>query len=231
MKKLIVMMTILALSACGAKELEFTGLNGANGADGASITGAPGADGKDGVGQPGADGFNSLIAFTKLSSETEVCQSGSGFLFSAGLDINRNGALELEEIAESSIAVVCDGAAGLDGLQGEVGPAGRDGQDGIGLPGAPGADGRDGQDSTVPGPVGPAGAGGATLTSYTVGCGCTSLGDGFYASDGSSYVNLYTSSTCKSSGWVTKLSNTDEVYLTGSLMFFWEEPKVFKVKF
>ena len=147
MKKLLVMLGILLLTAsCGSEQIEFTGVDGRDGVDG--------VDGVD-----GRDGFNSLVTFTRLDTETEVCESGSGFLFASGLDLNRNGVLDMEEIIESTVSAVCDGIpgpqgpvgpmgpqgpVGAQGPQGVVGPQGETGPQGeqgiAGLPGSPGQD-------------------------------------------------------------------------------------------
>ena len=252
MKKLTIVLTFLAMATavaillagagCGTKSVEFTGLDGANGASG--VNGTDGVDGVDGApGAPGADGYNALITFTRLQSEVEVCKSGSGFLFASGLDLNRNGTLDTEEIIESSIAVVCDGAAGEQGPQGEVGPAGRDGVDGEngqdGTPGEPGAPGETGPEGPQgpagdQGPVGPAGDGGATLTSFTLTTTCVSIGEGLFASKTSSNVaEIFNDHECHTGDRVAQLSKgSDEVFMAGNVMFIVDGSlKLYKVTF
>ena len=242
MKKILLVFGIFLLAACGTQQVEFTGLDGANGTDG--IGGTNGNDGAN-----GADGFNALITFTRLGAETEVCKSGSGFLFASGLDLNRNGTLDTAEIIESSIAVVCDGAAGEQGPQGEVGPAGRDGIDGEngqdGQDGTPGEDGQDGAPGDAgpegpqgpageQGPVGPAGPGGASLVSFTLASTCQDVGGGLFASKTSSNVaELFDDSDCRTGDRVAQLSKgSDEVFMLGNLMFIVDgSVKLYRVTF
>ena len=89
----------------------FNGNDGLNGTDG--ITGPPGADGQngndgaDGIngqngtnGLDGADGLNSLIDLVEEAAG-ENCKSG-GLRVNSGLDDNRDGILQLEEIDDFS---------------------------------------------------------------------------------------------------------------------------------
>ena len=81
------------------------GLDGVNGSDGApGIPGIDGLSGDDGVdGQDGADGLNSLIS---LVNETagDNCEHG-GLRVNSGLDDNRDGVLQSEEI--DTFSLIC----------------------------------------------------------------------------------------------------------------------------
>jgi len=81
MKRLVVILGIFFLVACGVQEVEFRGIDGTDGIDGID----------------GIDGLNSLVTFTALNSEAEICDSGSGYMFSSGLDANRNNILDVVE--------------------------------------------------------------------------------------------------------------------------------------
>lgn len=88
--------------------------------------GAPGGQGPEGPegpgglpGQPGDDGegFNSVTDIN-IEPAGPNCAHG-GFRFDVGLDLNRNGILDPDEITDTSYA--CNGAPGADGADGENG--------------------------------------------------------------------------------------------------------------
>jgi hypothetical protein len=66
----------------------------------AACEGDDGLDGIDGV--DGSDGFNSLIAFRDIPKGDAVCLGG-GTAVDSGLDTNRNGVLDPEEVQSSEI--------------------------------------------------------------------------------------------------------------------------------
>jgi hypothetical protein len=67
------------------------------------LTGRPGKD--------GVDGYTSLLSL----GAADLCVNG-GNVFSSGLDLNRDGSLQLEET--QAVAVVCNGRDGTDGNDG-----------------------------------------------------------------------------------------------------------------
>ena len=74
------------------------GQDGVNGSDG--VSGIPGVDGQNGNdGQDGANGTNGLNSLIELVNETsgDNCEHG-GLRVNSGLDDNRDGILQLEEI-------------------------------------------------------------------------------------------------------------------------------------
>jgi uncharacterized protein (TIGR02145 family) len=141
------------------------------------------------AGSQGEDGNLTLVNTTTEAAGTNCATGGVKLEF--GVDINRNGTLETEEIATGLTKYVCNGAAGPQGSAGSAGPAGAAGPQGVagaagaqgaqglqGVPGPAGAAGAQGQQG-VPGPAGPAG-------SFQNG---NNLGDILYW-NGSSWVTL-----------------------------------------
>jgi len=77
--------------------------------------GAPGPPGEPGEpGEPGDPGFDSLIE-TMIEPPGENCEFG-GLKIETGLDLNRNGMLDPDEVQET--AYVCNGAEGEKGVKG-----------------------------------------------------------------------------------------------------------------
>ena len=104
------------------------------------------------AGSQGEDGNLTLVNTTTEAAGTNCATGGVKLEF--GVDINRNGTLEPEEIATGLTKYVCNGAAGPQGSAGSAGPAGPAGPQGVaGAAGAQGAQGLQG----VPGPAGAAG--------------------------------------------------------------------------
>ena len=93
-----------------------SGLNGTNGTDGQDgIDGANGTDGQDGIdGVNGTDGISAL-AVTNPELEGSNCING-GIRIDVGMDTNRNGTLDSDEIEETSY--LCNGSDGLNGVNG-----------------------------------------------------------------------------------------------------------------
>ena len=87
-KPLLSILVLLSLGACSGDD----GSNGTNGVD-------------------GANGANSLIAQTELSETDERCSAG-GFVTESGVDRNQNGALDDDEIENTS--VTCNGEDRVD---------------------------------------------------------------------------------------------------------------------
>ncbi|MDA8660063.1 sulfatase-like hydrolase/transferase [Luminiphilus sp.] len=87
-KLLLSILALLSLGACSGGD----GSNGTNGVD-------------------GANGANALIAQTELSDTDERCSAG-GFVTESGVDSNQNGALDDDEIENTS--VTCNGEDGAD---------------------------------------------------------------------------------------------------------------------
>jgi len=110
----------------------------------AGATGSAGANGLTGLaGAPGATGPSGLTALVQMSPEAAGahCASG-GTQVAAGTDANANGTLDTAEA--TSIAYVCNAAAGAAGANGTNGTNGGTGATGAnGANGANGADGRD----------------------------------------------------------------------------------------
>ncbi|MEY2692731.1 MAG: hypothetical protein RIT03_1121 [Bacteroidota bacterium] len=119
------------------------------------------------AGPQGEDGNLTLVNTTTEAAGTNCATGGVKLEF--GVDLNRNGTLETEEIATGLTKYVCNGAAGPQGTAGTAGPAGPAGPQGVaGVAGAQGAQGIQG----VPGPTGAAGpqgtAGNNGLSAYQV---------------------------------------------------------------
>ena len=105
------------------------------------------------AGPPGEEGNLTLVNTTTEAPGTNCVTGGVKLEF--GVDLNRNGTLEPEEIATGLTKYVCNGAAGPQGSAGSAGPAGPAGPQGVaGAAGAQGAQGIQG----VPGPAGAAGS-------------------------------------------------------------------------
>jgi hypothetical protein len=118
-------------------------------------------------GSQGEEGNLTLVNTTTEAAGTNCATGGVKLEF--GVDLNRNGTLETEEIATGLTKYVCNGAAGPQGTAGTAGPAGPAGPQGVaGVAGAQGAQGIQG----VPGPTGAAGAQGTAgnngLSAYQV---------------------------------------------------------------
>lgn len=77
-------------------------------------------------GDRGSDGLKSLIDIDKATVSMDICESGEGTIFKAGIDLNNNDILDSDEIKNYSI--ICDGAKGQIG---ETGPSGLDGKNGL----------------------------------------------------------------------------------------------------
>lgn len=105
--------------------------NGRDGVPGSAGTTA-GAAGSQGTAGPSGDsGFTGLIR-TNVESASTRCSAG-GLRVSVGIDANRNGVLDDNEVSSSD--VVCNGfagATGATGASGASGAAGTTGADGIG---------------------------------------------------------------------------------------------------
>lgn len=101
-----------------------------------------------GTAGPQGEGGNLTLVNTTTEAAGTNCATG-GVKLEFGVDINRNGNLEPEEIATGLTKYVCNGAAGPQGSAGSAGPQGV-----AGAAGAQGAQGIQG----VPGPAGAAGA-------------------------------------------------------------------------
>lgn len=112
-------------SAMGWAVVDLTGLDGVNGTDG--IDGLPGIPGEPGPsGEDGNDGLDGLTAIAITSDEAPGinCENG-GVRIEVGLDVNRNGSLDIIEVDEESY--ICNGADGLDGANGVNGSNGTNG--------------------------------------------------------------------------------------------------------
>ncbi|MEN9324228.1 MAG: hypothetical protein RL699_2008 [Bacteroidota bacterium] len=105
------------------------------------------------AGPQGEEGNLTLVNTTTEAAGTNCATGGVKLEF--GVDLNRNGTLETEEIATGLTKYVCNGAAGPQGTAGSAGPAGPAGPQGVA--GAAGAQGPQGLQG-VPGPTGVAGA-------------------------------------------------------------------------
>lgn len=176
---------LLVLSACEEGTPGPQGPQGPAGAEGPP--GAPGAEGPAGPqGEPGAPGATGpqgpqgppgpaggpegppgLTALVRTDSEPsgENCAQ-AGVVVETGIDLNRNGQLEDEEVDTSLTRYVCNGAQGLmgpEGPQGAMGPQGLRGEQGVqgptGLQGETGMQGDRGPEGPA-GAVGPAGPAG-----------------------------------------------------------------------
>ncbi|MCX6183720.1 MAG: hypothetical protein NTX74_01455 [Flavobacterium sp.] len=112
-------------------------------------------------GSQGEEGNLTLVNTTTEAAGTNCATGGVKLEF--GVDLNRNGTLETEEIATGLTKYVCNGAAGPQGSAGSAGSAGPAGPQGVA--GAAGAQGLQG----IQGVVGPAGAQGAQGTPGTPG--------------------------------------------------------------
>lgn len=207
MKKILSIICLtLTLAACGTEKVTLTS----------------GTDGRDGIdGTNGQDGFNSLLTITQLNAEQEVCETGGGILVAAGLDLNRDGQLQTEEITPATLVAVCSGTPGPQGPQGPVGPAGEQG-----LTGATGEQG----------PQGPAGGNAGSLASFSITETCQDIGDGFFAKKNGSNANVYSAAGCNNDDKVASLGQSaDEVFATGNLIFLVQgsssDLKLFKVTF
>lgn len=98
-----------------SEQVVCNGVNGTNGSDG--------ADGSDGAnGTNGSDGYSTVFSLTRVDTNLEACEAGSGLQINSGLDTSRNTTLEPSEIQQSQI--LCDGR---DGAVGAAGPAGSNG--------------------------------------------------------------------------------------------------------
>ena len=93
-------------------------------------------------------GLHAAARVTAVSSGSQCQAGGSSIEF--GLDENRNGALDNQEV--STTVLVCNGSAGPQGPQGAQGPQGVPGPQGAtgaqGAPGTPGAPGNRGSNGT-----------------------------------------------------------------------------------
>lgn len=85
--------------------------------------GANGESGEDGT--DGRDGYSTLFSVNRVSLGLGACASGAGLQINAGLDINRSGALDADEIETAQI--LCDGPEGVAGAPGAGGAPGSDG--------------------------------------------------------------------------------------------------------
>lgn len=109
-----------------------TGATGATGATGpagpAGPTGPTGATGSTGAtGLAGSDGLSTLVKLTAESAGSN-CANG-GTMITAGMDTNRNGALDALEVVSTSY--VCGGANGTNGTNGINGSNGTSGTNGL----------------------------------------------------------------------------------------------------
>ena len=109
---------------------------------------------ESGSGTSGDNGYNALIALTSIAAGG-VCAAG-GQSLSIGLDSNRDGNLDADEVTDTKN--ICHGETGAQGAIGAAGPQGPAGETGpagsagpAGPPGDPGPQG-------LQGPAGPAGA-------------------------------------------------------------------------
>lgn len=96
-----------ANGAIGATGLQgITGITGTIGMPGISgVTGQVGASGQNGVtGSTGQNGYNA--AFSETSADHTACPSG-GTIINMGIDINRDGILQSNEILQ--VTIVCNG--------------------------------------------------------------------------------------------------------------------------
>jgi len=113
----------------------------------------------------GADGKTAVVRVAPESAGAN-CVSG-GVAVQTGLDANRNGSLDTDEVDASQTRYVCQGPAGAAGATGSAGPAGGGGSNG--------ADGTDGTNGTN-GSSGSGGPNGAhalsTLTAEPAGANC-----------------------------------------------------------
>lgn len=111
---------LVMINACSVD-----GKGGKNGDPG--IPGVPGHNGHDGNnGNDGSDGLNSLASLIDILPGI-TCPNG-GTLFSVGLDVNRDDALEPTEIQQASY--ICNGLNGNNGNDGHDGSDGHDGTNG-----------------------------------------------------------------------------------------------------
>lgn len=104
-------------------------------------------------GSQGEEGNLTLVNTTTEAAGTNCATGGVKLEF--GVDLNRNGTLETEEIATGLTKYVCNGAAGPQGTAGSAGPAGPAGPQGVagaagaaGVAGAQGAQGAQGTPGT-----------------------------------------------------------------------------------
>jgi len=102
--------TLLFLALCGCAPDNQYGVPGATGASG-------------GNGSNGDNGYSAV--FTTTAADLGQCPAG-GFVFLAGIDINRNGVFDLTD-ANPQAAIVCNGTAGTNGSDGQDGSDGSDG--------------------------------------------------------------------------------------------------------
>lgn len=80
----------------------------------------PGLVGTDGVGQPGAAGADGLSpAFSTAAPPAGVCP-GPGTMIQMGLDRNRNGRLDTDEVDVKLTRYLCDGVNGPAGASGKA---------------------------------------------------------------------------------------------------------------
>ena len=103
MKKLVILVGLLTLVACGKKT--------------ETIIGEPGKDGKDGI-----------STGVEILQSANGCSNG-GITIKTYLDYNVNSSLDLDEPVKQT-AVVCNGVDGQDGQDGADGQDGQDGQNG-----------------------------------------------------------------------------------------------------
>ena len=143
------------------------GVAGAQGATGpAGAQGATGATGPSGpAGSDGADGAIGPAGYASLTQLLPEPAGGNcnkgGQLIRTGLDVNRNGVLEVGEYTSSQY--LCNGDRGATGAQGPTGAIGPQGETGpIGPTGADGADGEIGFSSLLQVLAEPAGSNCAT---------------------------------------------------------------------
>ncbi|WP_445381220.1 DUF7151 family protein [Robiginitalea sp. IMCC43444] len=112
------LLTVLICLSC-TKETIIQGQPGPQGIQG--IQGVKGDAGEDG--QDGQDGNNTVVSAVTIDPGT-TCLNG-GFEIFFGLDINKNGLLDQDEVEGSEI--VCNGQNGTDGQDGTDGQNGSDG--------------------------------------------------------------------------------------------------------
>ncbi|HVK60357.1 MAG TPA: hypothetical protein VM432_02355 [Bdellovibrionales bacterium] len=84
--------------------------------------GEDGSNGSDG--EDGSNGYSTAFSLTRVETSAEACSSLSGLQIDSGLDADRDGILDAEEIA--STKVLCDGANGAAGAAGAAGSNGYD---------------------------------------------------------------------------------------------------------
>lgn len=130
----------LLFVGCG-RELQYVPVVGPSGSPGAvGATGSKGnpgnsgSNGSQGVsgnnGTDGSDGYTSLVAMVN----TSTCSNG-GYTILSGLDSNRDGILESNEVIAS--AQICDGLNGAAGATGQTGATGAQGSQGVQGPAGP----------------------------------------------------------------------------------------------